>query len=452
MMCAAAFALTNCDKQSTEPQRPSEGSPFEIIASAVDTKTANDGLKTVWAENDAINLFHAVTGTAEYGTNDKFTWTGTDNKFSGTLTEALETGKSYDWYALYPYNKFILTPGERTDGYTYIGDTRGVNQDGNNSTAHLCKTLCPLYGVAKGVDANSSVNIAMHHLASVVKIVVENSNDADLTVKSITFTAEESIVGSYFIDITKSPVAYTLKNGSNEETLNVINGTPIKKGNSAAFYIPIKPFKATSGSTLKISVNNCDKSLVMQNEVNFQAGQIKSVNFKYNKEVQAGRQTEYVFQPEKDNNNRNAYAKNYSITINDLNWNVPGNLTLGNFIRIGGKNIDKVTRYLYSEDVIPVDVNKIVISTNGISRKDLTVHSVSLKIYKNAADAKEGNDSYISSFTNNDADWAVSTAKEITFMKEGTTWSDCYYRFEFNVSNSNSKNCGIDLTKIVFSK
>lgn len=286
MICAAAFALTNCDKQSTDPQPATEGTPFEIIASTVDIKTANDGLKTEWTEKDSLNVFHAVTGTSNYGTNDKFTWTGTDNKFSGELTEALES-ESYDWYALYPYNSHIETPGERTDGYTYIGHSKGVNQQGNNSTAHLCKTLCPLYGVAKGVDSNTSVNLTLKHLASVVKIVVKNSNDADLTVSSITFTAEEDIVGSYFIDITKSPVVYTPsadKYVYKTEVLNVKNGTPIAKDESAEFYIPIKPFTAASGSTLKISVNGYEKPLTMPKDITFEAGQIKAVAFVYNKE------------------------------------------------------------------------------------------------------------------------------------------------------------------------
>ena len=292
LMCAAALTLTNCDKQSTEPQLPNEGTPFEIIASpvatasSVATKTSNDGLKTAWTKGDSLNVFHTVAGSTDYGTNDKFTWTeGAGNKFSGVLTEGLDDG-SYDWYVLYPYNSHILTPGERTDGYTYIGHTKGVNQQGNNSTAHLCKTLCPLYGVAKGVDANATVNLTMKQLASVVKIVVKNSHDADLTVSSIDFTAEEDIVGSYFIDITQSPVVYT-PSGNNYvkkvETLNVKNGTPIAKGESAEFYIPIKPFTAASGSTLKISVNGYEKPLTMPKDVIFNAGEIKEVSFNYDK-------------------------------------------------------------------------------------------------------------------------------------------------------------------------
>lgn len=286
LMCAATLAFTNCDKQDVEPQVPAEKTPFTIIASAVDTKTANNGFKTEWTENDSLNVFHAFAGSTDYGSNDKFTWTGTGDKFSGKLTTALEDGKSYDWYVLYPYNSHIPTPSDRTDGYTYIGHSKAAYQDGNNSTAHLCKTLCPLYGVAKGLDANASANLTMKHLASVVKIVVKNSNDAELIVKSITFTAEEDIVGSYFIDITKTPVVYT-PSGNNyvkkTATLNVNNGTPIAKGGSAEFYIPIKPLTAASGQKLSISVNGYSKEITLDKNIEFQAGHIVPVNFKYDK-------------------------------------------------------------------------------------------------------------------------------------------------------------------------
>lgn len=362
LMCAAALALTNCDKQSTEPQLPTEGTPFEIIASTVDTKTTNDGLKTVWAANDALNVFHAVAGSTDYGTNDKFTWTGTDNKFSGNLTESLGDG-SYDWYALYPYNSHILTPGERTDGYTYIGDTRGVNQDGNNSTAHLCDNRCPLYGVAKGVDAKSSVNLTMHHLASVVKIVVKNSNDAELTVSSIDFTANEDIVGSYYIDITKSPVEYN-KSGDDfvkkVATLNVKNGTPIAKGESAEFYIPIKPFTAASGSTLKISVNGYEKSLTMPRDVTFNAGQIKEVSFNYDKTTVVA---DYVAKFDASSlKGSTSYAPREGVESNGYNWTI----TFGQTTYIGtnknqksncklGSSYEKVgTPCGYSADQIQV--------------------------------------------------------------------------------------------------
>lgn len=296
LMCAATLAFTNCDKQDVEPQVPAEKTPFTIIASAVDTKTANDGLKTVWAENDALNVFHAVAGTTDYGTNDKFTFTGADNKFTGEV--ALDAGKSYDWYALYPVNinpKYVLTTpagAKDGDGWAYIGHKGGANQNKYNSKEHLCGTLCPLYGVAKSVPANTAASITMKHIASVVKIVVTNQNETPLTISTVTFTAPEDIVGSYFMNFTDPDNVLCTKSGdgfvSSTATLNVVGGTELAKGASAELYIPIKPFAAKSGQKLSISVNGYSKEVTLDKNIDFQAGHIVPVNFKYNKSATSG--------------------------------------------------------------------------------------------------------------------------------------------------------------------
>lgn len=93
-ICAAAFTLTNCNKEIAEPKTPeTEGIPFEIVAATADTKTENNGLNTKWAEGDALNVFHAGAGSIDYGTNDQFTYTGAGNKFTGKLKTALGGGQ-----------------------------------------------------------------------------------------------------------------------------------------------------------------------------------------------------------------------------------------------------------------------------------------------------------------------------------------------------------------------
>ncbi len=297
-ICAAAFTLTNCNKEIAEPKAPvTEGIPFEIVAATADTKTANDGLNTVWTTGDALNVFHAEANSTAYGNNDEFTYTGADNKFKGTLKTALGGGKSYDWYALYPVNDkaeyVITTPAGSTDGdgWAYIGHKGGATQNGYNSTAHLAETLCPLYGVVKSVDASTPVSFNMKHIASVVKIVVTNESESPLTVTSVTFTAPEDIVGSYFMNFTdpNNVVCKPTKASyvSSTATLNVTGGTELKKGEKAEFYIPIKPFKAAANK-LKITVNGYEKTPVSTADVEFKAGKIETVNFKYNKPATSG--------------------------------------------------------------------------------------------------------------------------------------------------------------------
>lgn len=276
----AIAALSSCSKEIDNPSNEaSNGIQFAITASSVDTKTSIDGFKTSWVANDQLNITHAIAGSTTYITDGSFSISEADlatNKFNGTLKSNLEEGSSYDWYALYPYNG---------KNYTYIGHSKGAIQNGNNSTAHLCGTLCPLYGVAKNVNSSDPVSFDMQHLAAVVEITVTNETDADLTVKNITFaSSDENIVGSYIIDFKGDNVTYAASGEqyvSKVATLNVTNGDAIAKNGSAKFYIPIKPHIAEAGSKIVINVNGYEKEIPLTKDVTFKAGTVKKIGFKY---------------------------------------------------------------------------------------------------------------------------------------------------------------------------
>ena len=276
----AIAALSSCSKEIDNPSNEaSNGIQFAITASSVDTKTSIDGFKTSWVANDQLNITHAIAGSTTYITDGSFSISEANlatNKFNGTLKSNLEEGSSYDWYALYPYNN--------GRNYTYIGHSKGATQNGNNSTAHLCGTLCPLYGVAKNVNSSDPVSFDMQHLAAVVEITVTNETDADLTVKNITFaSSDENIVGSYIIDFKGNNVTYTdgdKQYVSKVATLNVTNGDAIAKNGSAKFYIPIKPHIAEAGSKIVINVNGYEKEIPLTKDVTFKAGTVKKIGFK----------------------------------------------------------------------------------------------------------------------------------------------------------------------------
>lgn len=276
----AIAALSSCSKEiDNHSNEASKGIQFAITASSVDTKTSIDGFKTSWVANDQLNITHAIAGSTAYITDGSFSISEANlatNKFNGTLKSNLEEGSSYDWYALYPFTK---------NDYTYIGHSKGAIQNGNNSTAHLCGTLCPLYGVAKNVNSSEPVSFDMQHLAAVVEITVTNETDADLTVKNITFaSSDEDIVGSYIIDFKGDNVSYAAsgeKYVSKVATLNVTNGDAIAKNGSAKFYIPIKPHVAKAGSKIVINVNGYEKEIPLTKDVTFKAGTVKKIGFKY---------------------------------------------------------------------------------------------------------------------------------------------------------------------------
>ena len=294
MALAASLSLTNCAEKIEGPIAPATpaGIPFEISAD-ISTKTTNDGLATKWAEGDAINLFHAEAGKTDYVSDKDFTLDATRvGVFKGSLTGTLDASKSYDWYAIYPYNQALETPANNatTAKYFYVGgrsDTPAV-QNGNNSTSHLVERYAPLWGKVANVPSYEQPSMMMQHLASVVKVKVTNTTEKPLTVNSVAFTSTEPIVGQFYIDVTGTAVEYTTGDGlfnSSTASLTVKGATPLAKGESAVYYIPIKPHTAASGTTLKISVNGYEKPLTLPKDVTFTAGKIKTLAFNFDKVV-----------------------------------------------------------------------------------------------------------------------------------------------------------------------
>ena len=290
----AIAALSSCNKELADPNEGKTGAvPFEISASSIDTRTENDGLSTKWVAGDAINLFHAAAGTESYTSDGQFTITSENlaaNKFTGTLAAALEAG-NYDWYAFYPYDSHVSTPASTSSGYVTVGGT-SQTQTGNNSTAHLCGKTCPLYGVASAVASDVTPSIKMNHLTSIVEVNVTNNSGNELTVSSVSFTGTDKIVGTYYIDFTKTPVVYKPSGDnyvSSTASLGVTDGEAIANGSSAKFYIAIKPFTVSSG-VLKVAVNGYEKEIIISKETVFAAGKIKKINFDFN-----ATQTTYIW-------------------------------------------------------------------------------------------------------------------------------------------------------------
>ena len=382
MALAASLSLTNCTEKIEGPIAPSTpaGIPFEISAD-ISTKTTNDGLATKWATGDAINLFHAEAGKTDYVSDNDFTLDATRvGVFTGNLSSPLDPSKSYDWYAIYPYNKALTTPANNatTAKWCYVGgrsDTPAV-QNGNNSTSHLVERYAPLWGKAANVPSNEKPSMIMQHLASVVKVKVTNTTEKPLTVNSVAFTSTEPIVGQFYIDVTGTAVEYTTATGlynSSTASLTVNGAAPLANGESAVYYIPIKPHTAAKDKVLKISVNGCKKSFALTKDVTFAAGSIKTLAFNY---------VDYVTIP---------WAEDFS-----------GDLSL--YTLVSGGSDTKT----YEDNLAGGTAPELLISKQG--------GSFSAKV---KADA--GN--YVLTFTSNHADYltVLSSDKNVTVTKESDT-------------------------------
>ncbi len=285
-LAAATLALVGCNKEADV--RGLDGVPVGIVLSNVDTRTVNDGMATKWEENDALNVFYAPAGTQTYSDNTKFVVDDADaNHATGT---ADLTAEAYDWYLLYPYESHIKTPANTNAGYLTVGSASNKTQTqaGLNSTAHLAGKNLPVYGVAKNVAVDETPSVSMKHVSSVVAVNLTNATDQPLTVSSVSFTAPEDIVGTYYIDFSGDALGFT-GSGTNyvskTATLNVTGEEALAAGASAKFYIAVKPFAAKVGDKLAVKVVAGDvvfeKEITLPSAVEFKSGMIKQLNVSY---------------------------------------------------------------------------------------------------------------------------------------------------------------------------
>lgn len=286
LMCAA-LSITSCSKDNTETFDKPKGYEFELYA-APQTRTEVDGLDMKWSADDAMNVFHAPTGTTNYSSNDQFTLAEIESgRFTGLITDTeFDPNGTYDWYAVYPYSKYMASPAESKSGsYFTVGSEAGSaqQQTGIGNQAHICGENIPLYGKATGVT--ESLRLEMHHIATLFRINVINTGSADLNVTGITFTsASENLIGTYYFDITGAEPVLTSSGDnyvSKTAALNVTDGI-VTPGTTGSFYLATRAFTAPEGEQLTLTVTangeTVEKFATLSKETTFAAGNINKLN------------------------------------------------------------------------------------------------------------------------------------------------------------------------------
>lgn len=284
LMCAA-LSITSCSKDNTETFDKPKGYEFELYA-APQTRTEVDGLDMKWSANDAMNVFHAPTGTTNYSSNDQFTLAEIESgRFTGLITDTeFDPNGTYDWYVLYPYKSQKTTPA-LDEAYFGIGSyaTSVQTQKGINNQDHICGVDIPLYG--KVTNTTGSPSLQMHHIATLFRINVINTGSADLNVTSITLTsASENLIGTYYFDITGDAPVLTPSGDnyvSKTAKLTITDGI-VTPGTTGSFYLATRAFTAPEGEqlTLKVTANGetVEKVATLSKETSFAAGKINKLN------------------------------------------------------------------------------------------------------------------------------------------------------------------------------
>lgn len=243
---ASAFAVTSCQNDELRDFNVESGTENYIIADFASTRTANAGDATEWASGDAISVINTPAGEASY-TAKKYSYVGSGNEFKGYVSHLADNN---DWFLFYPYSADIKDPSAVKFS---IASTQ--TQQGNSSTAHLCGSNFPLYGKSLNLPKTEQMHIAMSNIDAAIAFDLTNTEDYEIIVKEITFTALSDLSGDFVADLTKQSFEFK-SNGNNSKsvTLTVANGAKLGKSAAASFYVGVVPFVAPAGSKLEVTV------------------------------------------------------------------------------------------------------------------------------------------------------------------------------------------------------
>ena len=392
-LIAMAFSLTNCVK--TEEITPSVEVKGDFALYASVSRTANDGLNTVWVSGDDLGVFHAVTDGTTYTKDGQFKLENAETGlFLGNVNGTLDVDEEYDWYAMYPYSSYVPGPANTGSGYMTIGCSASgtQTQTGNNSLAHVAGTNYPLVGKAYATPANTAPAFAMTHVASLLEFEVTNSLDEAITVSNIKFTAPAAIVGTFYIDFTdtanieveSSGTSYTSKSA----TLIVKNGEAIAAGASAKFYLPVAPFTAAANAKLSIEVNVTSgekvgalvKEITLAEATSFKSGKIKNVKVNYDAEfVEEGFalpfSDDFAWVKKDENNGALAISdlSSYYSTASNVYGSV-GELKFGKSDACGSLttvpfNLSQPFTVVVDAMAYSSDVAQLAVTVNGVTKK-----------------------------------------------------------------------------------
>ena len=140
--------------------------------------------------------------------------------------------------------------------------------------------------------------------------------------------------------------------------------------------------------------------------------------------VWAGEVVAYTLTPKTGSDN--GYATSEDIEIEGITWNITGNATMVPW-RIGGKNLQNVDRELYSKTAIADNITKIEVTHGAAS--SVTVNSWTVIVSKSPSFSNP-----VSTLT---PTFTANSTTTIT-RPDGVDWSNCYYKFVYNVTIGNS--------------
>ncbi len=298
-LAMSAFAFSSCTYQDWEPE-PSKGgsdtgngsdlvipavTDFSVYASIAQTKSVvTEEGALAWTAGDIINVFHGVAGEAELVSDGVVFFNPRSekpNEFHGKLGKELKKGYTYDWYIFYPYNEELSIVNNT--GAAIIGSKaeKAQIQTVYGDRAHVSGDYMPMFGTATGVEEGKTPNAELQHLSSIIELNIASCMPTDVQISEVKVTAGEAIVGEFVFDFIKGTVTPVEGTTSNTATLTVKEPATLQNGESAKFYLIVKPFTAKAADGLTISVNGSEKQISLNEDLVFAPGKMTSIDYTY---------------------------------------------------------------------------------------------------------------------------------------------------------------------------
>ena len=298
-LAMSAFAFSSCAYQDWEPE-PSKGgsdsgngsglvipavTDFSVYASIAQTKSVvTEEGALAWTAGDLINVFHGVAGEAELVSDGVVFFNPRSekpNEFLGKLGKELKKGYTYDWYIFYPYNEELSIVNNT--GAAIIGSKadKAQIQTVYGDRTHVSGDYMPMFGTATGVEEGKTPNAELQHLSSIIELNIASCMPTDVQITEVKVTAGEAIVGEFVFDFIKGTVTPVEGTSSNTATLTVKEPATLQNGESAKFYLIVKPFTAKAADGLTISVNGSEKQISLNEDLVFAAGKMTSIDYTY---------------------------------------------------------------------------------------------------------------------------------------------------------------------------
>ena len=298
-LAMSAFAFSSCAYQDWEPE-PSKGgtdggngsglvipavTDFSVYASIAQTKSVvSEEGALEWTAGDLINVFHGVSGEAELVSDGVVFFNPRSekpNEFLGKLGKELKKGYTYDWYIFYPYNEELSIVNNT--GAAIIGSKadKAQIQAVYGDKAHVSGDYMPMFGTVTGVEEGKTPNAELQHLSSILELNIASCMPTDVQITEVKVTAGEAIVGEFVFDFIKGTVTPVEGTSSNTATLTVKEPATLQNGESAKFYLIVKPFTAKAADGLTISVNGSEKQISLNEDLVFAPGKMTSIDYTY---------------------------------------------------------------------------------------------------------------------------------------------------------------------------